>query len=538
MVPQDLTRRALLLGACTLAIATTASGSTPEAVAAAGRQKQAIAAPVPKGTAARKPPVRRRAPRAAKAPPRRVRTHPVTWSSPLTVNALAADLSALVPGPSRGHWGGMVVSLTRGDTLWNLRPGASLLPASTMKLFTSALALERFGPAWQFRTEAFRDGPLGPDGVLKGNLVLRGDGDPSLSPRLFGGAPGEAMTRLAREVAAAGVKRITGDIIADGSAFDDRRIPEGWKKKYLGASYAARISALSLNENLVWVVVAPGAKSAEVRTEPASAGLPVINEVKLVTGRGARVRVGRNPNGALTVRGTIGARAGERRWSYVVDDPALFTAGAFKTALEEAGVRIGGTLREGATPPLATRVGSVSSPLLSQIVGAMNGESINLFAELLFRNAARGPGRTGIGSADAANVELMQFLRQKVGVDSGAVLAKDGSGLSPLDRVTPRSLVKVLAYGNASTWSSAFHESLPVAGESATLRHRMRHTPAQGNLHAKTGTTNDVTSLAGYVTAKNGELLAFAIVYNGTDRWRARERMDRAGATLAAFARQ
>lgn len=536
MSPLLVALAALLIGSpAPLAAASRVDDRTAHAmVGAAFPQREALAAPAP---TAKTPPTRvggkKPAPR-----PRRTRRYPVTWSSPLTGNALAADLDALVPGPSSGHWGALVVSLTRGDTLWHLHAGQSLMPASTMKLFTSALALDKFGPAYQFRTEVLRDGALGPDGTLTGNLVLRGDGDPAIAPRLLGGSPDDPMMRLARDVAAAGIKRVTGDIVADGSAFEDRRIPEGWKKRYLRAAYAARVSALSLNENLAWVVVHAGKKSAEVWTEPASAGLPVVNEVSLVAGRGARVRVGRNATGALVVRGRIGAQASERRLSFVVDDPATFTAGAFKSSLEAIGVKVGGLLRSAAAPPTAARVASLSSPPLAQLVSAMNGESINLYAELLFRNAARGPLRLGIGSADAANVELMQFLRQKVGVDSGAVSAKDGSGLSTMDRVTPRSLVKVLAYGNASTWSSAFHQSLPVAGESETLRRRMRHTPAQGNLHAKTGTTNDVSSLAGYVTAKNGELLAFAMLYNGTDRWRARARMDRVGATLAAFARQ
>ena len=534
-----LLHRALCRAAGSAAIAAVVAVTMPQPLAATA-QRDAVAAPAPspKPSLAKSQPVRRRPVRAPRGARKRARAYPVSWTSPLTASALAADLSALVPGNLRGRWGAMVVSLTRGDTLWHLQPGASMLPASTMKLFTSALALDRFGSAYQFRTEALRDGALGPDGVLTGNLVLRGDGDPSLSPRLFGGSPDGPMTQLAREVAASGIKRITGNIVADGSAFEDRRIPEGWKKKYLGAAYAARVSALSLNENLVWIVVNPGPKSAEVWTEPASAGLPVINEVKLVAGRGARVRVGRAANGALTVRGSIGARAGERRWSYVVDDPALFTAGAFKSALEAAGVRVEGTLREGATPPLAMRVAAIASAPLSQIVGAMNGGSINLFAELLFRNSARGPLRTGIGSADAANVELMQFLRHKVGVDSGAVLAKDGSGLSSLDRVTPRALVKLLAYGHSSTWASTYHQSMPVAGETETLKNRMRHTPAQGNLHAKTGTTDTTVGLGGFVTAKDGEIVAFSFIYNGADRWNAKATMDAMGATVANFVRE
>ena len=115
--------------------------------------------------------------------------------------------------------------------------------------------------------------------------------------------------------------------------------------------------------------------------------------------------------------------------------------------------------------------------------------------------------------------------------------ATDGSGLSVLDRVTPRALVQLLGHAHAAPWGSAFHASLPVAGESELLRRRMRATPAQGNLHAKTGTTNTVVGLSGYVTAENGEVLAFALLYNGTDRGRAREAMDAIGPTMAAFSR-
>jgi D-alanyl-D-alanine carboxypeptidase/D-alanyl-D-alanine-endopeptidase (penicillin-binding protein 4) len=117
------------------------------------------------------------------------------------------------------------------------------------------------------------------------------------------------------------------------------------------------------------------------------------------------------------------------------------------------------------------------------------------------------------------------------------VNAADGSGLSSLDRITARSLVQLLGYANHSPWSREFHQSLPVAGESELLRHRMISTPAQGNLHAKTGTTNDVIALGGYVTAQNGELLAFSFLYNGKDRWHAKETIDAMGATLAGFTR-
>ncbi len=460
------------------------------------------------------------------------------WSTTVGASALAAALESTLPGPVKGNWGAMVVSLSRGDTLFSHTPGAQLMPASTMKLFTSALALEVLGPQHRFSTEVLRDGVLAADGTLRGNLVLRGDGDPSISPRLLGGAPGDPMQRLAREIAAAGVKRVTGDVIADGSAFDDGAIPEGWKKRYLGAAYAARVSALSLNENLIWIVVKPGPKGALVSTDPVTAGIPIESEVRVVPGRGGRISAWRRPDGSIKVKGTIGANASEKRWSLVVEDPALFAAGSLHAQLEAIGIDVAGKVRVGRASPVAPRLASLASPPLKEIVAAMNGESLNLFAELLFRNASRGPARASVGSAVAANNALDRFLSGKVGVDSGVVHASDGSGLSTLDRVTARSLVKLLAYGHKATWSPEYHASLPVAGESETLKHRMRFTPAQGNLHAKTGTTNDVISLAGYVTAKNGELLAFAMVYNGRDRWRAKDRIDRAGATLAAFTRE
>ena len=470
--------------------------------------------------------------RAPPIPPRNA------WSTTVGASALAEALAATLPGPVKGTWGAMVVSLSRGDTLFALAPGARVMPASTMKLFTSALALEVLGPQHRFQTEVLRDGVLAADGTLRGNLVLRGDGDPSMSPRMLGGGPGEAMQRLAREVAAAGVKRVTGDVIADGSAFDDGRIPDGWRKRYLGASYAARVSALSLNENLVWIVVTPGPKGAIVSTDPVTAGLPIESDVRVVAGRGGRISAWRRPDGSIKVKGTIGAKASERRWSLVVEDPALFAAGSLHAQLEALGINVAGKVRSGRGSPVAPRIAMLPSPPLKDIVAQMNGESINLFAELLFRSSARGPARVSVGNAITANNALERFLSGKVGVDSGVVRASDGSGLSTLDRVTARSLVKLLAYGHKATWSPEYHASLPVAGESETLRHRMRFTPAQGNLHAKTGTTNDIISLAGYVTAQNGELLAFAMVYNGRDRWRAKDRIDRVGATLAAFTRE
>ncbi len=433
----------------------------------------------------------------------------------------------------------MVVSLTRGDTLYAENAGEELLPASTMKLFTSAIAFERFGPNYQFSTDALRDGPVGPDGTVNGNLYIRGDGDPALSGKFLPGGPSAPMNRLADLVAQQGIKHVTGSVIGDASAFDDQKIPEGWLTRYLQASYAARVSALSLNENLVAVSVTPSAagQPATVVLEPSTSAIPLIANVRTVAGGGARLGFRKLGNGAIQASGSIGTRTGTRKYVYIVEDPASFATGAFLNALIARGIRVDGGIRLGKTPPNAVKVASLLSPPLASMVAAMNRESINHYAELLFRDAARGPKRDVVGSVQSASSILDQFFATKLGVDTTHLAFADGSGLSTLDRVTPRSQVQLLGYAHRASWGPWLHSSLPVAGDSELLKRRMRNTPAEGNLHAKTGTTNEVIALAGYVTAVNGEVLAFSFLYNGRDRWTAKSMIDVMSETLASFAR-
>lgn len=430
----------------------------------------------------------------------------------------------------------MVVSLTRGDTLFKDNADAPMQPASTMKMYTAALALDRFGPNYSFSTVALHDGTVS-DGVLQGNVYLRGSGDPSLSSRLWRSE--EPMDVLAGQLAAAGIRHIRGDVVGDPSAFDSQLVPDGWQSRYLGAAYAAKVSALSLNENIVWVVVQPnaGSRTASVSLDPATSSIPVESSVRVVGGTGGRISASRRPDGSILVRGSIGARSGPLRYSLVVDNPALFTAGAFRAALQKAGIAVDGTVRLGTTAPNAVPLGAVKSPSLAEIVTQMDRESINLYAEMLYRSAARAAIPSQPGSAQTGLVTLRSFLTQKVGARAEDVTVSDGSGLSVLDRVTPRSMVKLLAFAHQAPWASTFHASLPLEGESGTLKRHGRYSPAHGNLHAKTGTTNTVASLGGYVTAKDGEILAFSFIYNGTDRWNAKTTMDQMGATLAEFVR-
>ena len=472
---------------------------------------------------------RRGARRAARTPPAPV----IHATAPRSAAALAADMGSFTSRVRTGQFGVMAISLTRGDTLYHHNAGIPLLPASTMKMLTSAAVFEELGPRYQFSTDVLYDGALGSDGTISGNVYLRGDGDPSLSGRYMTGGPEAPMNFLADQLLSRGVRRITGQVIGDPTAFDDRTIPEGWLTRYLQSGYAARVSGLSLNENLIWVTI----EASGVRLEPATSAIRLVNNVRTVAGRGARVSVRRASDGTITVSGTMGRNASPRRYLYVVEDPAPFATGALHSALVAKGITVDGGIRIGRTPSSAVKIASIQSPTLDRIVAAMNRESINHFAELLLRNAARGREKKVQGTASTSQALLRQFFAKKIGSDTTQLHVADGSGLSTLDRITTRAMTQMLGYAHRAEWGPWFHASLPVAGESELMRRRMRGGQAQGNLHAKTGTTNDVVALGGYVTAVNGEVIAFTFIYNGRDRGAARSMIDVMGQTLANFAR-
>jgi len=503
--------------ACFVAVAVGCLASSADAQSRATKKKRTT--PVTRASA--------RQPRVSAAP---------TWTATRGAGALADAVSdALAHHTRSGEWGAIIVSLTRSDTLFTQNADAMMQPASTMKMYTSAVALDRFGGEYTFHTPVLHDGTLGADGTLNGNLYLRGVGDPSLSARFW--HDDNPMDELAKQIAAKGIKRIHGDIVGDATAFDDKLVPDGWKTSYLGASYAARVSALSLNENLVWVAVQPNGGKAQVTLEPASTAIPLQSSVVVTGGTGGRISAARRPDGTIAVHGSIGSRSGPLKYSLVVDNPPLFTTGALRASLQKAGITIDGQTRLAATPGGATEIAAIASPPLGQIIGEMDRESINVVAELLFRAAAHS-ALNQPGSAETGLANLREFLTKKVGAPANVADVADGSGLSTLDKVTPRSMVELLGYAHRADWGPVFHAALPVDGESGTLKRRSKGTPARGNLHAKTGTTNTVAALGGYVTAKNGEVLAFSLIYNGSDRWNAKAAMDQIGATMAEFVRE
>ena len=246
----------------------------------------------------------------------------------------------------------------------------------------------------------------------------------------------------------------------------------------------------------------------------------------------------RQNDGSISVRGTIGSRSGPLKYSLVVDNPPLFVIGALRASPRKQGITVDGQTRLGAVPDGAVEVAAIASPPL----GADHRRDGP--REHQRRRRAALPRVGALGDEPArlrrdGSSNLRDFMSKKVGIDGLVVEASDGSGLSLLDRVTPRSDGRPLVgYVHRADWGPCFHAALPVEGESGTPQAPARGTPARGNLHAKTGTTNTVAALGGFVTAKNGEVLAFSLIYNGTDRWNAKTAMDQIGATMAEFVRE
>lgn len=472
------------------------------------------------------------------------------------VLALRADLARLIrsPGWRNAQWSVMVVSLDRGDTLYAHEPGTALAPASNMKLFTSAAALYYLGPEFRYATYLLTDGTI-EAGVLTGDLIVYGTGDPTLTDRFYRTRTA-VWEMLADTLAARGVTRILGDVVGDATYFTGSPIGTGWQESYMNASYAAQAGALSANDNIVTLRILPGAEVGwrpRVQVLPGGDGIAIVNQATTRGGQ-TRIDVGRVAySGPIVVRGQI--NPGHRGvWRAVpVADPARYAAAVFRDVLERRGIQVEGELRsvnEPESSPLtgrsvfapafderpALRVLAVHrSPPLQQVLELINQRSHNLSAEQVLRTIGR--VAVGDGSVEGGAYAVRYMIQQETRADSTDVTIDDGSGLSALNRASARSIIHLLAYMRESPMWESFWNTLPEAGRSEGLR-RMGGTPAAGNLRAKTGTIDRVSALSGYVTAGNGEQLAFSIISNNVpSTWRAKRVEDAIGARLARFRR-
>jgi D-alanyl-D-alanine carboxypeptidase/D-alanyl-D-alanine-endopeptidase (penicillin-binding protein 4) len=434
---------------------------------------------------------------------------------------------------SRGFWGIHVVSVSTGRTLYQLEPDRYFVPASTAKLFSTALALERLGPDYRFVTLITADQAPDASGRLSGDLRLVGGGDPTLSGRPIpyrkGAAPGNplrAIEELADLVVARGVRRIDGNIVGDDSAYLWEPFPVGWAQDDATWDFGAPVSALSVNENRIALSLRPGPRAGDpavIRLSPPLEYFIVENRVRTTAAGERKIEIERLP-GSRQVRvwGAVPLKSDPVSWLLAIDDPAQFAAVALSDALSRRGVAVSGRPvarhrfaaeapdRTPEAAPVRVELARRVSPPLVEILQVADKESVNLYAEMVLREVAR--ARRGLGSVRGGLDELAAFLKE-AGLSERQSSLVDASGLSTSDLVTPRALTTLLAFMHRSAGRDAWMSLLPVAGQDGTLSQRFTSLPPTVRIIAKTGTTTHVSALAGYIRT-GGDTLAFSILVN------------------------
>jgi serine-type D-Ala-D-Ala carboxypeptidase/endopeptidase (penicillin-binding protein 4) len=434
-----------------------------------------------------------------------------------------------------GEWSAFAWSLDENRIIFSVNGDRALIPASTNKLFTSWWALARLGPDYRFHTEMLVTGPI-EDGVLQGDVILRGSGDPSFGYPDFHRDPMDPLRVMAQQLRERGVRRVAGRVIGDASAFDTAWMAPDWPPNASGgaAEYAPRVSGLAYQRNTLWVDLVPtsAGQPARVILHPDIEEIPV--DSRATTGGGRAAFAVRNPDDdEIRVMGSVSGR-GLNRYRVGVSNPPLLAAGAMRRALLDAGIEVRGRAVTGPAPSEARLVHRhVSVPVRDMIV-LLNRDSDNFFAEHLYKAAAR--DAVGVGSYDLGGPASARFLMEHTGVPAGEVYQADGSGLSRQNRTSARALVAGLRYADGQDWSEVFHRSLAVAGDrSGTMRRMYVNTPGQGVIWGKTGFLRGARSLAGYVHPEGGERIAFAFIHNGGNTNGARAAQIELGVLLTEY---
>jgi D-alanyl-D-alanine carboxypeptidase/D-alanyl-D-alanine-endopeptidase (penicillin-binding protein 4) len=492
---------------------------------------------------------------------------------------LAKEISAVLSQPplDRAHWGIDIVDLDTGKALYSQNSDQLFLPASNTKLFTTAAALAIAGADHRFRTTVEAEGRIDSHGRLQGDLVIVGRGDPNISGRTLPYAlktqrvapHTQILEEMADQVAKSGLKMVDGDLIGDDTYYAFERYAEGWALDDLQWVDGAPVSALTFNDNVVFVNIQPGEQAGDkalISMEPETGYYELDNRVVTSPNGGTkRVGIHRDPGSKkITLWGTLPQGDGGMKEPLAIEDPAEFVAQLFRTLLERRGITIRGKARarhgesaqffdqtplplalptpgidnpmaasaaqSGAAPannqlsntpaqrapdadfPSANKVLAehFSTPLLDDI-RVINKTSQNLHAELALRLAGKLRGSGGSFEGGAAAVR--QFLVQ-AGLKDDEFTFLDGSGLSRRDLVTPAATVQLLIYAARQPWGAAFEESLPVSGTDGSLADRFQNTPAVGLIHAKTGSLSHVNALSGYGRTQTGKRFVFSIFCN------------------------
>jgi len=459
------------------------------------------------------------------------------------------------PDAARGLWGIDVVSLDSGKTIYALNEDKLFTPASNAKLFTTAAVLGLIGPSYRFRTTVESTGTLDKYGRLDSDLVLVGRGDPNLSGRSLPynlrterkAPPIQVLQELADQLVQKGLKFVDGDVIADDSYYVFERYGEGWSQDDLVWDWGAPVSALTINDNVIFVNILPADHPGErafLNITPFPEYYRVENRV-LTTPQGTgprKIYINREPgSNQLTIWGNIpqdDSGAGE---ALAIDDPAEFAARLFRTLLEQRGVVIYGrprtrhadlaSLQTFSVTSVASRGGgdatgltttnpaplvlaSYQSQSVLEDLRVINKVSQNLHAELMLRLLGKERGTSG---SIQGGLEVMREFLINAGIKPDDFAFYDGSGLSREDLVTPAALVQLLVYAHKESWGVLFEDTLPIAGVDGSLADRFKNTPLQGVVRGKTGSLTHVNSLSGYATTHSGDHVAFCIMVNNYD---------------------
>lgn len=445
---------------------------------------------------------------------------------------LQSEAEAILAGVG-GRWGAVAWSVDRDLALFSVNPHELFIPASNNKLFTAAWALDELGPDYRFPTDLLLAGTI-EDGVLQGDVVLRGSGDPAFGYPDFEIDPMRPLRVMAERLRERGVRVVEGGVVGDPSVFDTLTVGLGWPLDTGGgsAAYAPRVSGLPFHRNLLSIrAVAGPSGEAVIELTPDVEVVPIVSTARVGGGRGYAMR---NPDqDTIRIRGGVTAR-NPNLFRVGVAHPALMTADALRMALLDAGIEVRGAARVAPTPEGARVIHRHFSVPLSVIIRKMNNESDNFFAEHIWK--ATVAHVLGEGSYHRGGAASALHFRRTSDVPFGTLFQVDGSGLSRYNRTTPEAMIRTLIHAHNAPYSRTFHASLARAGDnSGTLRRIFTSSTTVGNLHAKTGYINDVRTLSGFVTTRDGELIAFCFYYNGRGTSAARGVQTQLGELLAGY---